>query len=75
MVQTIKRGLRRCPVDGSWGLEWDDLLPYVAMGYKMSKQKALGFSPYFLLYDRKPLFLAKIQHLEEEQLDPQEGSI
>ena len=45
------------------------------MGYRMSKQKALGFSPYFLLYGREPLFQAKIQHLEEEQLDHQEGSI
>ena len=47
----------------------------MAMGYKMRKQKALGFSPYFLLYRREPSFPAKIQHLEEEQLDPQEGSI
>ena len=34
---------------GSWGLPWDEILPYVAMGYIISKQKSTGYSPYFLL--------------------------
>ena len=32
-------------MDGSWGLEWDEFFLNVAMVYKMSKQKALGFGP------------------------------
>ena len=50
MVQTLKQSLRRCLLDQSWGVPWDDILPYVALGYRISKQKSTGFSPYFLLY-------------------------
>ena len=41
MVQTMKRSLRMCLCDGV-GLRWDELLPYVDMGYRMSTQKSLG---------------------------------
>lgn len=40
MVQTIKRGLRKCLLQGG-GEQWDRLLPYVAMGYRFSKQKSI----------------------------------
>ena len=56
-------------LDGVWGQQWDDLLSYVEMGYRMSKQKALGYTPYFMLYRREPLFLAQIQHFEVEEID------
>ena len=52
MVQTLKQSLRRCLLDQNWGLPWDDILPYMAMGYKVSKQKSTGYSPYLLLYRR-----------------------
>ena len=71
MVQTLKHGLRRCLLDNTSNLEWDDVLPYVSMGYRMSKQKSTGYSPYFLLYGREPLFQARIQHLENDMIDPQ----
>ena len=75
MVQTLKQGLRRCLLDNTSNLEWDDVLPYVSMGYRMSKQKSTGYSPYFLLYGREPLFQARIQQLENDMIDPQnEGS-
>ena len=74
MVQTLKQSLRRCLMDRTWQKEWDEILPYVAMGYRISKQKSVGFSPYFLLYGRQPLFPSKIQHLEEEEINPAEGS-
>lgn len=45
MVQTLKQSLRRCLMDQTWGLPWDDILPYVAMGYGISKQKSTGYSP------------------------------
>ena len=44
MVQTTKRALRNCLLDGG-AKDSDELLPYVAMGYKMSKQKAVAYSP------------------------------
>ena len=69
MVQTLKQSLRRCLLDQTWGLPWDDILPYVAMGYRISKQKSTGYSPYFLMYGRQPLFPSTIQHLDEEVLD------
>ena len=50
----MKRALRKCLLDGG-GEEWDELLPYIAMGYRMSKQKAVGYSPYFLMFGRDPI--------------------
>ena len=75
MVQTLKQSLRRCLLDQSWGLPWDDILPYVAMGYRVSKQKSTGYSPYFLLYGREPLFPSTIQHLDEEVIDDEVGTV
>ena len=51
MVQTMKRALRKCLCDAG-GENWDELLPYIAMGYRMSKQKSIGYSPYFLMFGR-----------------------
>ena len=59
MVQTMKRALRKCLLDNG-GEEWDELLPYVAMGYRMSKQKAVGYSPYFLMFGRDPIFQSRL---------------
>ena len=55
MVQTMKRSLRKSLCNGG-GLRWDELLLYVAMGYRMSTQKSLGYSHYFLLFGRDPIF-------------------
>ena len=41
----------------------------MALGYRISKQKSTGFSPYFLLYGREPLFPSTIQHLDETEID------
>ena len=74
MVQTLKQGLRRCLMDHTWDLRWDNVLPYVSMGYRMSKQKSVGYSPYFFLYGREPLFPSHLQHLENDVIDPQHGT-
>ena len=37
----MKRPFIKCLLDGG-GKDWDELPPYVAMGYRMSKQKLLG---------------------------------
>jgi hypothetical protein len=55
MVQTCKKGLRKICLTGN-KKDWDLALPYVAMGYKMSKHAFLShFSPYFLLFGRNPI--------------------
>ena len=68
MVQTMKRALRKCLLDNG-GEERDELLPYVAMGYRMSKQKAVGYSPYFLMFGRDPIFHSRLQQSQAEVLD------
>ena len=40
-------------------------MPYIAMGYRMSKQAAVGISPYSLLYGRHLIFQARIQDFED----------
>ena len=39
------------------------------MGYKMSKQKSIGYSPYFLMFSGDPIFQTLHQPLAEEDLD------
>ena len=68
MVQTMKRALQKCLLDNG-GEEWDELLPYIAMGYCMSKQKAVGYSPYFLMFGRDPIFQSRLQQSQDEVLD------
>ena len=46
--------------------DWDLILPYVAMGYRMTIQKSLGYSPYYILFGRHPIFPAKIQECEHQ---------
>ena len=60
MVQTMTRALCKCLCDGG-GEQWDELLPYIAMGYRMSKQKSVGYSPYFLMFGRDPIFPSRHQ--------------
>ncbi len=55
MFQTCKKGLRKIcfPINKK---DWDLALPYIAMGYKMSKHASLShFFPYFLLFKIHPI--------------------
>jgi len=55
MVQTCKKGLRKICLTRNKE-DWDLTLPYIAMGYRMSKHASLShFSPYFLLFGRHPI--------------------
>ncbi len=55
MVQTCKKGLWKIYFTRNKE-DWDLALPYIAMGYKMSKHAFLfHFSPYFLLFWRHPI--------------------
>ncbi len=55
MVQTCKKGLRKiCLISNKE--DWDLALPFIAMGYMMSKHAYLShFTPYFLLFERHPI--------------------
>ena len=68
MVQTMEQALRKCLLGGG-GKDWDELLPYVAMGYRMSKQRSLGYFPYFLMFGRDPILQSRHQPMAEEPLD------
>jgi len=55
MVQTCKKRLRKICLTGNKE-DWDLALPYIAMGYMMSKHASLShFSPYFLLFGKYPI--------------------
>jgi len=55
MVQTCKTGLWKiCLIKNKE--DWNLALPYIAMGYMMSKHASLShFSPYFLLFGKHPI--------------------
>ena len=69
----MKQSLLKSMLDKG-GKEWDELLPYVAMGYRMTTKKSLGFPPYFLLYGREPIFHARHQDLVEGVFNPKVGA-
>ena len=53
VVQTVKNCIRRTVDDH---LErWSEALPWIAMGYRMSPQAALRYSPYYIMYGRTPI--------------------
>jgi len=55
MVQTCKKGLRKICLTKNKE-DWDLALPYITMGYRMSKHASLfHFSLYFLLFRRHPI--------------------
>ena len=62
MVQTIKRALRKYGLQQGHTRDWDLQLPWLAMGYRFSKQASLAsFSPYFLLYGTEPVLPTSIR--------------
>jgi site-specific DNA-cytosine methylase len=68
IVQVTKRGLRKlCESKGT--AQWDDELPWVALGYRCSKQSSTGFSPYELLYARQPVFPSAVQPKLQGEVD------
>ena len=56
MVQTVKRGLHKYNLKKGHHQDWDLQLPWIAMGYRFSKQASLAaFSLYYLLFGRHPV--------------------
>jgi hypothetical protein len=55
MVQTCKKGFQNICLIGN-KKDYDLALPYITMGYRMSKHTFLShFAPYFLLFGRHPI--------------------
>jgi hypothetical protein len=62
MVQTVKWGLRKYSLNKGHHGDWDLQLPWIAMGYRFSKQASLAsFFPYYLLFGRHPVLPKAIQ--------------
>ena len=69
MVQTIKDALRKFVLKSDRH-KWDDQLCWIAMGYRMSRQKSLaGYSPYFLLFGRWPIFGTALRRVYSKVVD------
>ena len=67
VVQTVKRGLRKYGLIHGNHRDWDLKLPWIAMGYRFSRQASLSsFSPYQLLYGREPVLPSAVR----EKLHP-----
>ncbi len=67
VVQTVKRGLRKYGLLEGNHQDWDLKLPWIAMGYRFSRQASLAsYSPYQLLYGREPILPSAVR----EKLDP-----
>jgi hypothetical protein len=69
MVQTCKKGFRKICLTKN-KKDWDLALPYIAMGYMMSKHTSLShFSPYFLLFGRHPIPPSSIAAQMDQVMD------
>jgi len=69
MVQTCKKGLWKICLTKNKE-DWDLALPYIAMGYRMSKNASLShFSPYFLFFGRHPIPLSSIVTQMDQVVD------
>jgi transposase InsO family protein len=70
MVQSIKRALEKyAALEDGTASAWDDYLPHIALGYRVSVQASLGFSPYELLYGTKAILPSSIRPLFEQPLE------
>jgi len=69
MVQTCKKGFRKICLTKNKE-DWDQALPYIALGYMMSKHASLShFSPYFLLFGRHPILPSSIAAQMDQVVD------
>jgi Integrase zinc binding domain/Integrase core domain/PHD-finger/C-5 cytosine-specific DNA methylase len=69
MVQSLKRALEKyaAPGDGI-APDWDEYLPHIALGYRVSVQSSLGYSPYELLHGTKALLPTSLHDQFREPL-------
>jgi site-specific DNA-cytosine methylase len=55
MVQTVKTALKKTCAAQKRVSDWDSEVAWIAMGYRCSPQSSTGYTPYEMLYGRKPV--------------------
>jgi hypothetical protein len=69
MVQVVKGALRKNCITFN-KQHWCRFLCWIAMGYRMSRQRSLGgYSPYFLLFGRWPIVGASVRDVLQKVVD------
>jgi len=68
-VQSVKASLAKMCEKLSNIAEWEEQLAWVALGYRCSKQASTGFSPYEMLFARKPVVPPAIFERMTEPID------
>ena len=68
IVQVLKSALRKF-ISSQGILQWNTWLPIIEFGYRVTIQRATGFSPYFLMYGRDPISPVKYRALLQEPVD------
>ena len=75
VVPTVKRGLHKYGLIRGNHQDWDLKLPWIAMGYRFSRQASLlSFSPYQLLYNKELVLPSAVReklHLVVDLDDPE----
>lgn len=68
-VQTIKRSLKKIVDSDAEGRRWDELLPWVALGYRVTPQESTKLSPYQMLYAQLPMLPSALHDHFVDSLD------
>jgi len=68
-VQTFKRALRKYCEAVANAEQWDDVLPWIVLGYNCSVQTSTRMSPYYMLYARHPVIPPAIVERFAEPVD------
>jgi hypothetical protein len=68
IVLVLKQQLRKYVLQHGRRL-WDSFLPRIEMGYRMSRQRSTGYSPYELVYGRAPIPPAHLRATFDTPLD------
>lgn len=69
-VQTIKTCLKKLVEGGAEQEDWDELVPWVALGYRITPQDATRISPYHMLFAQQPSIPSAIRDKVVDPLDP-----
>jgi len=69
MVQTVKRALMKVCAANQTVTDWDDQVAWISLGYRCSPQRSTGFTPYELLYARKPVVPPAVSGLLAPEVD------
>lgn len=68
-VQTVKRCLSKLIDNEQECSRWDTLLPWVALGYRITPQESTRLSPYQMLYAQLPMIPSAVRESCTEPLD------